>query len=64
MIKEILKKINLLEQKKLKKLNDQSKLQKEIEQLDNDLKRFNTFKRDYEKLQNNFTDFITSKQDK
>lgn len=64
MIKEILKKINLLEQKKLKKLNDQAKLQKEIEQLDNDLKRFNTFKRDYEKLQNNFTDFITSKQDK
>lgn len=64
MIKEILKKLNSLEQKKEKKLNDQAKLQKEIEQLDNDLKRFNTFKKDYEKLQNNFNDFINSKQEK
>ena len=64
MIKEILKKLNSLEQKKEKKLNDQAKLQKEIDDLDAKLKKYHTFKKDYEKLQKNFDDFINSEQEK
>ena len=64
MIKQILKKLNAVEQKKEKKLKDQADLQKEIDDLDTKLKKYHTFKKDYEKLQKNFDDFINSEQEK
>ncbi len=60
MIKKILLKINKLEQQKQLKVNKQSELQAEIDDIDIKLKKLNSFKRDYEKLQNNSTEFLNN----
>lgn len=60
MLKKILLKINKLEQQKQLKINKQSELQTEIDDIDMKLKKLNSFKRDYEKLQNNSTEFLNN----
>lgn len=60
MLKKILLKINKLEQQKKLKLNKQSELQTEIDDIDIKLKKLNSFKRDYEKLQSNSTEFLNN----
>jgi len=60
MIKKILLKINKLEQQKQLKVTKQSELQTEIDDIDLKLKKLNTFKREYEKLQTNSTDFLNN----
>lgn len=60
MLKKILLKINKLEQQKQLKINKQSELQTEIDDIDLKLKKLNAFKRDYEKLQNNSTEFLNN----
>lgn len=60
MLKKILLKINKLEQQKQLKLNKQSELQTEIDDIDIKLKKLNSFKRDYEKLQSNSTEFLNN----
>ncbi len=60
MLKKIILNINKLEQKKQFKINKQAELQKEIDDIDSKIKKLNTFKRDYEKLQNNSTEFLNN----
>lgn len=60
MLKKILLKINKLEQQKQLKITKQSELQTEIDDIDLKLKKLNAFKRDYEKLQNNSTEFLNN----
>jgi len=60
MLKKILVKITKLEQQKQLKLNKQLELQTEIDDIDLKLKKLNSFKRDYEKLQNNSTEFLNN----
>jgi len=60
MLKKILLKINKLEQQKQLKINKQTELQAEIDDIELKLKKLNSFKRDYEKLQNNSTEFLNN----
>ena len=60
MLKKILLKINRLEQQRQLKVNKQTELQTEIDDIDLKLKKLNSFKRDYEKLQNNSTEFLNN----
>lgn len=60
MLKKILLKINKLEQQKQLKVNKQTELQTEIDDIDLKLKKLNSFKREYEKLQTNSTDFLNN----
>ena len=60
MLKKILLKINRLEQQKQLKINKQTELQTEIDDIDLKLKKLNSFKREYEKLQSNSTDFLNN----
>lgn len=60
MLKKILLKIQKLEQQKQVKLDKQAAIQTEIDDLDAKLKKLYSFKKDYEKLQNNSTDFLNS----
>lgn len=60
MLKKILLKINRLEQQRQLKINKQTELQTEIDDIDLKLKKLNSFKREYEKLQSNSTDFLNN----
>jgi len=60
MLKKILLKINRLEQQRQLKVNKQTELQTEIDDIDLKLKKLNSFKREYEKLQTNSTDFLNN----
>jgi len=60
MLKKILLKINKLEQQRQLKINKQTELQTEIDDIDLKLKKLNSFKREYEKLQSNSTDFLNN----
>ena len=60
MLKKILLKINKLEQQRQLKINKQTELQTEIDDIDLKLKKLNSFKREYEKLQTNSTDFLNN----
>lgn len=60
MLKKILQKIQRLEQQKQVKVNKQSEIQAEIDEIDLKLKKLNSFKRDYEKLENNSTEFLNN----
>ena len=53
MLKKILLKIQKLEQQKKAKVDKQSEIQKEIDDLDLQLKKLYSFKKDYEKLEKN-----------
>ena len=58
MLKKILSKIQRLEQQKQIKVDKQSQIQSEIDEIDVNLKKLYTFKRDYEKLENNSTEYL------
>ena len=60
MLKKILQKIQRIEQQKQLKVNKQSEIQAEIDEIDLKLKKLNSFKRDYEKLENNSTEFLNN----
>lgn len=60
MLKKILLKINRLEQQRQLKVTKQTELQTEIDDIDLKLKKLNSFKREYEKLQTNSTDFLNN----
>lgn len=60
MLKKILLKIQKLEQQKQAKVNKQAEIQIEIDELDSKLKKLYSFKKDYEKLENNSKDFLNS----
>lgn len=60
MLKKILLKIKSLEQQKQVKLNKQSEIQKDIDELDIKLKKLYSFKKDYEKLENNSKEYLNS----
>ena len=60
MLKKILLKINKLDKQNQLKINKQTELQKEIDDIELKLKKLNSFKRDYEKLQNNSTEFLNN----
>ena len=60
MLKKILSKIQRLEQQKQIKINKQEEIQQEINDLDIKLKKLYSFKKDYEKLENNSKDFLNS----
>lgn len=59
MLNKILQRINKLDKQKKMRIDKQLELQVEIDEIDLKLKRLNAFKKDYEKLQKNFTDFIS-----
>lgn len=58
MLKKILLKIQKLEQQKKAKADKQIEIQKEIDELDIQLKKLYSFKKDYEKLEKNSQDFL------
>ncbi len=58
MLKKILLKIQKLEQLKKNKIDKQSEIQKEIDDLDLQLKKLYSFKKDYEKLEKNSKEFL------
>lgn len=60
MQKKILSKIQKLEQQKQLKIDKQAEIQLEVDDIDTKLKKLYSFKRDYEKLQNNSTDFLNT----
>lgn len=60
MLKKILLKIERLEQQKKLKVEKQSQIQSEIDEIDINLKKLYGFKRDYEKLENNSTEFLNN----
>lgn len=60
MLRKILLKIQKLEQQKKMKLDKQSEIQKQIDDLDLALKKLYSLKRDYEKLEKNSQDFLNN----
>lgn len=62
MINIILRNLKTTEQKKEKKVKAHAKLQQEIDVLDADIKRFQNFKKEYDKLQKNVNEFVESKK--
>ena len=60
MLKKILQKIQKLEQQKQVKVSKQAEIQAEIDEIDLKLKKLNSFKKDYEKLENNSTEFLNN----
>lgn len=60
MLRKILLKIQKLEQQKKVKLDKQSEIQKQIDDLDLALKKLYSLKRDYEKLEKNSQDFLNN----
>lgn len=64
MIRRVLKKIDRLNADKTKLITEQSKLQKKIDDIDNEIKNYTTLKKDYEKLQRKFNDLMEHNEDK
>jgi len=60
MLKKILNRIQRLEQQKQTKVDKQSQIQAEIDEIDVKLKKLYTFKSDYEKLENNSTEYLNN----
>lgn len=61
MLKIILSKIKQTEDKKQKAVDKQLKIQSEIDRYDLELKKLNSYKKDYEKLEKNLTEFLEKK---
>lgn len=60
MLKQILNKIQKLEKEKQTKQDKISKIKIEIDEVDLKLKKLYSFKKEYEKLENNTTEFLNS----
>ena len=62
MLKRITSQIQKIENEKQKELNKQILLQAKIEVKDNELKKLYSFKKEYEKLEKNITEFLNNKK--
>ena len=60
MLKKILNKIQKLESQKQIKVDKISQIKTEIDDIDVKLKKLYTFKKEYEKLETNSTEFLNS----
>lgn len=60
MLKKILNRIQKLEQQKQIKVDKQSQIQAEIDEIDVKLKKLYNFKKDYEKLESNSTEYLNN----
>ena len=62
MIKRVLRKIERLNAEKSKFMQEQSKLQKQIDDIDIEIKNYTTIKRDNEKLEKKFNDLANTSE--
>lgn len=60
MLKKILNKIQKFEMQKQTKVDKIAEIKLEIDDIDSKLKKLYTFKKEYEKLENNSTEFLNS----
>ena len=60
MLKKILNKIQKLESQKQIRLNKILEIKSDIDDIDSKLKRLYTFKKEYEKLESNSTEYLNS----
>ena len=60
MLKKILNRIQKLEQQKQIKVDKQSQIQAEIDEIEVKLKKLYNFKKDYEKLESNSTEYLNN----
>ena len=62
MIKRVLRKLEKLNEDKFKFVEEQSKLQKKINDIDIEIKNYMTIKKDYEILEKKFNDLSKTKE--
>lgn len=62
MIKRVLRKLERLNADKYKFVAEQSKLQKQIDDIDIEIKNYTTIKKDYERLEKKFNDLTKPKE--
>ena len=62
MIKIVLRKIERLNAEKSKFMQEQSKLQKQSDDIEIEIKNYTTIKRDYEKLERKFNDLANTSE--
>lgn len=62
MIKRVLRKLEKLNEDKSKFVEEQSKLQKKINDIDIEIKNYMTIKKDYERLEKKFNDLSKTKE--
>ena len=62
MIKRVLRKLERLNADKSKFVTEQSKLQRQIDDIDIEIKNYTTIKKDYERLENKFNDLTKPKE--
>ena len=60
MLKQVTSKIQKLEQQRKTKVDKISEIQLQIDEIDVKLKKLYSFKRDYEKLLNNSTEYLNN----
>lgn len=61
MIKRILRELAKLENNKLKLVEEQAKTQKQIDDVDVKIKEWNILKKEYEKIEKKFNNYINQK---
>lgn len=64
MIKKVLRKLERLKAEKLKIIEEESKLQKRIDDIDIEMKNYTTLKKEYEKLEKKFNDLSQYPEEK
>lgn len=62
MLKKVLKKIEKLNADKIKFIDEQSKIQKKINDIEIEIKDYTAIKRDYEKIEKKFTELTKPKE--
>ena len=62
MIKRVLRKLERLNADKSKFVTEQSKLQRQIDDIDIEIKNYTTIKKDYERLEKKFNDLTKPKE--
>ncbi len=60
MIKKVLRKLERLNAEKSKFITEQSDIQKNIDNIDNEIKIYTNLKKDYEKLEKKYNDLANS----
>lgn len=64
MLKKIEKEIEKLEKEKVKLINSQQGVQKRINDIDIKIKGYKTFKKNYEKLESKFNNYVNPIEEK
>ena len=64
MIKKVIKKLEKLNSDKIKFVVEQSKLQKQIEDIDIEIKKYISIKKDYERIEKRFNEMSQLKEEK